>query len=457
MKNSICVRVGQFAKILLSLIMCLTFWQCSREVASIESKPTILAPHEVSLDDAVLVAEKYALSANVSSKGAKAAGVTADSKETIKDENNKALFHIINYTGGGFAIISADVRAMPILAYSLSGDPFPTQEAATVNGLGLWFKEAKAQMKDVVKSASSADSIVIKEWKKYLTGNLNLPKGGRMATNTNCQEWYTTGQYMCRNSTYFSSNSANPNVPGPLFSYANPENPSGLRWGQSRIANANAPDAGAIACTSSSNESFCGRYPAGCGPVAMAQVLWHFKPNGPYDYWSMPNSSFSSACTFTQPGELALAALMRACGDAAGSIYGFLGSCNTLTYPSSIPSALQNLGLSSGGSLSSYSPSTVMNDLYQRNPVILIGTNSDPTFTGFDQHIWVCDGFDEHRYSEYNCDTHQCDEWSYLYLFNNWGFDGRGNGWYATGDFRPNFPGVGNYNQNVRMISGIRR
>ena len=252
-------------------------------------------------------------------------------------------------------------------------------------------------MKDIVESTFTADSIAIKEWKKYLKGNLNVPKDGRMAGNTNCQEWYTTGQYMCRNSTYFSSNGANSNVPGPLFSYANPENPSGLRWGQSRIGNANAPDAGA--CSSSENANFCGRFPAGCGPVAMAQVLWHYKPNSRFDYPAMPASSSSSTCTFSATGELALAALMRAFGDEAGSVYGLAGTCNTLTYPSKIPDALRNLGLSSGGNLSSYTPSLIKNDLYQRNPVILIGTNSDPAFTGFDQHIWVCDGFDEHRYS----------------------------------------------------------
>jgi hypothetical protein len=455
--NRLQLHIDQLTRVLLPLAICSTFWQCSRDVVSVQNKPIILAPYEISLDDAVSVAETYAFTTNPGAKNAKIAGVTADSKETIKDENSKPLFHIINYAGGGFAIVSADVRAMPILAYSLSSDPFPTREAAMVNGLGLWFSGAKAQMKEVTKSIVGADSVVIKEWKKYLKGNLNLPKGGRVASNTNCQEWYTTGQYMCRYSSYFSSNSANPSVLGPLFSFANPENPSGLRWGQSRIANAMAPDAAPIVCTSSSNEGFCGRNPAGCGPVAMAQVLWHFKPNSSYNYWSMPNSSSSSACTFTQPGELALAGLMRACGNEAESVYGFLGTCNTLTYPSNIPSALKDLGLSNGGNLSSYSPSTLKSDLYQRNPVILIGTNSDPTFTGFDQHIWVCDGFNEHRYSQYNCDTHQCDQWSYLYLFNNWGFNGSGNGWYATGDFRPNFPGIGNYNQNVRMISGIRR
>ena len=69
--------------------------------------------------------------------------------------------------------------------------------------------------------------------------------------------------------------------------------------------------------------------------------------------------------------------------------------------------------------------------------------------------MWVCDGFDEHRYSQYNCDTESCDEWSYLYFFMNWGWNG--NAWYGVGNFSPNVPDTGNFNQNVHMISGIRR
>ena len=47
----------------LTLAVCLSFWQCSRDVVSIQSKPLSLAPYEISLDDAVSVAEKYATSA----------------------------------------------------------------------------------------------------------------------------------------------------------------------------------------------------------------------------------------------------------------------------------------------------------------------------------------------------------------------------------------------------------
>jgi hypothetical protein len=438
---------------ILLIAFCFMLWQCSRDEVPLESSQRTTAPYEVTLDEAVAVAEKYALTAAESSKGARIGSVMAETKETVADEKGKALFHIINFEAGGFVIVSADTRAMPILAYSTSGNRLDAREAASINGLALWFDSAKKQMKDIGKGTDEPHAIVQKEWKKYLKGK---PDGGRTTGNTNCEAWYTTGQYMCQNWSYFSHNSSNPNVPGPLLSF--PDFGSGVSWGQDRIANFKAPTA-FTACYSPETASYCGRYPAGCGPVAMAQVLWYYHRNTNATYSSMPQLSNSSNCTFTASGEVALADLMRECGNKSSSIYGLYSTCNTLTYPWHIPLGLQNMGLSNGGTYTSYAPSVIKAELYQGNPVILHGTNSDPMFTGFNQHIWVCDGFNENNYRQYNCDTNSCDEWSYLQLYMNWGWDGRGNAWYAAGNFRPNIPFQtnGNYNQNLHMIKGIRK
>jgi len=311
-------------------------------------------------------------------------------------------------------------------------------------------------MKLIVNSTLKADTIVTKEWNKYLASN--VAKGGRTATNTNCEAWYTTGQYMCRYSSYFSHSSSNPTVPGPLLSFDPNTNSTGILWGQGQISSYNTPSANGVACNNSQNTAnYCNNYPAGCGPVAMAQVLWHMRPNSAINYAAMPQVSAQAGCNYTAPGDLALAYLMSACGSQAGSVYGFGGTCNTLTYPWNIPGALQGMGLSSGGTYSSFNPSIMKNELYQGYPIILKGVNSVPYIDGFDQHIWVCDGFNEHQYSEYNCDTGSCDEWSYLYFYMNWGWNGNGNAWYASGNFSPNVPNTGNFDQNVQMISGIRR
>lgn len=449
---------------LLAVLCCTLLWNCTHEAINLATPQKAKTPYEISLDEAVLVAKKYKSTNNNSAKGAKIDAVNAASiQETINDENNRPLFHVVNYNKGGFVIVSADMRTMPILAYSGSGNSFDTKSAPLMNGLGIWFDSAKNQMKKIRNSTNDADSIVIKEWKKYLSSDVIAQKGARvgvnsMNTNTNCQAWYTTGQYMCHYSSYFSHNSANPNIPGPLFSYPDANGPNtytGLAWGQSRIANLFAPPAQYPACSSSDNTNYyCGRYPAGCGPVAMAQVLWHYYRNDP-TYASMPSSSYSN-CGNTDPGALALGSLMIRCAGAASSSFGFAFTCNTLTFPGNIPGGLQAMGLSNGGTVDSFRPGVMESELYQGNPIILFATNSTPAITGFDRHIWVCDGFDEHDYSEYNCDTGRCDQWNYLYLYMNWGWDGSSNGWYACGNFSPT-GSSDNFNLNVQMISGIRR
>ncbi len=163
----------------------------------------------------------------------------------------------------------------------------------------------------------------------------------------------------------------------------------------------------------------------------------------------MPRFS-NNSCQASTYGQLELARLMRACGNAANSTYHFFG-CNTMTIPWGVPSALQSLGLSNGGNDTSFNPSTIENEVYQNYPIIFYAYD-----TIVNWHIWVCDGFDQHNYSQYNCDTQQCDIWSYEYFYMNWGWNGSSNGWYAANNFVPNnSPGI-NYNSGLSMISGIR-
>lgn len=42
--------------------------------------------------------------------------------ETVADEDKSPLFYVINYKTGGFIIVSSDLRTMPVLAYSETGE-----------------------------------------------------------------------------------------------------------------------------------------------------------------------------------------------------------------------------------------------------------------------------------------------------------------------------------------------
>lgn len=70
-----------------------------------------------------------------------------------------------------------------------------------------------------------------------------------------------------------------------------------------------------------------------------------------------------------------------------------------------------------------------------------------------DYHIWVCEGYQENEYSEFDCATKLCKEWSFTYLRMNWGWDGKWNDYYALGQYNPKGE---DYNGNLHIITGIR-
>lgn len=119
--------------------------------------------------------------------------------------------------------------------------------------------------------------------------------------------------------------------------------------------------------------------------------------------------------------------------------------------------------MQSNGSISTFNPNLLRNELSQEYPAIFYG--HDNIFTEW--HIWTSDGYRRHNYKSYNCDTESCAEWHYSWFYMNWGWDGKiyewaddnvswnKNGWYASGVFQPTGSNT-NYNNNLRMITGIR-
>jgi Spi protease inhibitor/Peptidase C10 family len=404
----------------------ISFWGCKPVDEQIIEVKKI--PFEVSLEEAAELASKYDLAPqkNKDSKRARiVANTEVDKKETIVDENKNPLFHVLNYAKGGFIIVSADLRTIPVLAFADKGS-FETKEIP--DGVKQWFDEAKEKIKIVKKDNKDADPIIVKAWKEYLKGELNIPKkkGGRVS-NTNCQEWYTVGQFMCQN---YSSSA------GPFLS---------TQWGQDGYATAYLGSCpGAI---------FCDKYNAGCGPVTLAQIMRYYQKPNWFTYDGMPDNYSRFNCNPTNPQQWELARLMAYCGSSSGlnSHYGFMGGNDTFSWPTNIPDALDRYGYSGKGSSTWIDYQVVRNELFGGHPVILWGTSvwwGNPVY-----HIWVCDGIYRSEYSEYNCDTHSCNTWGVEYYYMNWGQHGDWNAWYAIGNF---WMGGTNYNSNMSMIYGIR-
>jgi hypothetical protein len=299
---------------------------------------------------------------------------------------------------------------MPILAFSDKSEIDPHN---IPNGIQLWLETATNKIKRARADKSPPHPIVTKEWEKFLGRKLRI-------TDTNCIEWYQWGQYQCKNKS---------TTIGPLISTV---------WGQQHLSTTKLSTAGDC--------DGCGRRLAGCGPVAMAQLEEFYHPN-----LTRPRVS-QGKCAAVSAGEHSLGALMKTMGDKSKASYNYMGSCNTFTWPADVKSGLKSFGFSSGGSGSeAYNYATIKSELLGSHPILFWGSTCLNCFEKY--HIWVCEGIQENQYSEFDCATKQCKEWSYTYLRMNWGWNGEWNDYYAFGKYTPKGD---DYNANMHVITGIR-
>jgi hypothetical protein len=224
------------------------------------------------------------------------------SAKTKKDSKGEDIYHVITYDNNkGYKVISADKRAFPLLTESESG-----QFDTTVTGVAIWMHGLEGYIeKQKAKNLTKSEDKYLKSiWKDFEdTGDplkqIKSKKKGRVAFvpddgggGSNCQDSYQ----------------ANEN----LFTTA---------WGQTGGYNIFCmPDP----CGFSNN--YCGRVPAGCGAVSMAQIMFrHQRPLG-FNYGIMSSSANflptviwnPGACTFTV-GETETGRLIHHAGDLAGS------------------------------------------------------------------------------------------------------------------------------------------
>lgn len=144
---------------------------------------------------------------------------------------------------------------------------------------------------------------------------------------------------------------------------------------------------------------------------------------------------------------------MQQMGFYAQSVYNYALSCNTFTWPSDVRNGLQAFSFANGGSSDdAYNYQKIKNALSGQHPVIFWGSTCLTCFSNY--HIWVGDGLKENNYSEFNCTTKTCNEWSYSYIHMNWGWDSNyDDGWYSFGAYNP---GGQNDNGNLHVITGMR-
>ncbi|MHA7056609.1 C10 family peptidase [Aquimarina sp. M1] len=333
-------------------------------------------------------------------------------------DESKTSYYIINYSNGGFIIISADKRAFPVLAFSEENN-FDTEVEAYPSLLVDWLESQNEYIEDV-RNNNQADSLIFASKDSWNIDDIEIYISSKLD-----------------NSESFSlSKSQNPATGTLSFQYG----PLLLtNWGQGVGYNNSAPFLG---CSNYSN----GRAPTGCVATAMSQIMKHYQYPSTYNWGEMANNTGSDETS----------RLMKDAGNSVGMDWGCNGSG---AETEDAASALKNTFGYLSANYKDFSISTALSELGDDYPVILRGGERDTVWLIFNVyengHAWVCDGI-----REYNVTvqipgprgpiTVSSKAWTYHM---NWGWSGTFNGWYS-GDWRVNND---SFSYEAGMIYNIRK
>lgn len=165
---------------------------------------------------------------------------------SIPSEGKENVCYVINYEGGGFVVLSADKRLMPILAFSETSE-FPVNTELTPVGAIEWLCNVKDEVVKVRKKGGTPDKTLKKEWDN-LTSLMVIPPDPNQ-----CEDEYEQV--------------------GPLLT---------TKWHQGCGFNDLMPN---MNCSVP-----CGRAYAGCVPIAMAQIMRFHQYPSSFNWNLMPNT-----------------------------------------------------------------------------------------------------------------------------------------------------------------------
>lgn len=270
---------------------------------------------------------------------------------TLYDKHKTPYFYVFNYKLGGYAIISADRRLLPILAYVDSGN---FKKDSLPNGLIRWLETNSKIIWELRKTNTKQLAFVAQEWT-----SLVKPVTSLKSANDGCNPPVHTVFHTV----------------GPLLT---------TTWDQGCGYNANCPLA---------SDGPCGYALTGCVATAMAQIMAYWKYPSNYNWTQMP-ANYGTSET---------ARLLRDIGNSVGMNYGGSGSgANSENINGAFKNAFRYSSASYGSyGISSYN--TVESNINYGEPVLLGGCNNQSTILGIPYkwsncHEWECDGYSDTQY-----------------------------------------------------------
>ncbi len=366
----------------------------------------------------------------------------------ISSDTGEPLMYIINYVPEGFVIVGASKDYYPILAYSENGFYSVEDTDSPVNI--FWLNETK---NTISKSKYFPNSIKIAM--RYLWLNYS-DKAIRCTTNNPATKAYGNNdpmeaQFQARIAelkeelggavTFYRLSEIGmtefPDTPGAYMHYCQMAQEAGspLEYTIIGLCGGSLTKTTGPLLTTQWRQDFgfnllCANYPepAGCGPIAIAQIMKFHKYPTSYNWTAMPNN------TASYETQILIRDIQNLSTDSASA--------------SKIINTFEHFGYST--SISMYSEDATIDEIVNDNqPFIMQGWTENDL-----GHSWVCDGV-QRTYNtsgyfiEFYIDGEYCslefapskDDVVYVsspvsyYFHQNWGWGpGGGNGWYSPND-----------------------
>lgn len=317
----------------------------------------------------------------------------------VMQQNGRIIIQEVVFSSGESVLLSGHKSCRPVIGYTL---PEPGRSSCILKN----YYRLPDQIKDFLS---------------YFGAQVEMCFNTDRVLPIN-QEWYTLqDDSQTRTSDII--------IVSPLLS---------SRWGQDTSNCGLDPQAYNYYVSQSSDN--CSHCPAGCGPVAMAQIMYFWKfpvltsLMGDYFDWCNMTDFLDTRSPNYEKERNAIARLIRQCGLAANAWYCFSG-CSTGTYSDDVAEALHSLGYEGEYVIRDECSNCdwkemLKTDLDSSLPILYAGR-------GIGSHFFVCDGYSSEGYFHFN-----------------WGWNGQYNSLWLTID---NIcPGSFNFSTLQTAIFNIR-
>jgi hypothetical protein len=363
----------------------------------------------VGLDKATEVADLFFSELTGTSVLTRSGGSTV---QTVSDSVQQPLMYVVNYADGGFVIMGSSRNYYPVLAYSDEGS---FQAVPDMGGVSEWLEETKGAIQTSETLNDSIKAFMQGLWYSYEPQDVilsrSMPKtralsAGELACQNKCLEllsqYGSTGWVfvplsyapeLLANSWINSNNWLFPN----LFNDANYNSSPAYTVFAFRFPSNSGVSAGPLLTTQWHQDYpfdyYCDGHPAGCGAVALAQVMnYHQHPQ------SFPFNGNAISMSSVENSSLNKAALAKYVRDLVNT-HNFQISALGWDFAWATPDDMQDgMEVFYNVTRSNHNSDNVKGALLSHRPVIMGGNSwnlslfGDPISYLGESHYWVCDG-----------------------------------------------------------------